>query len=361
MELTLEVIYPPRHHDEPALQRTFKAAGGVIGRNRTCDWVLEDPSRILSGQHAEVSFDQQRYQLTDLSRNGIVRKDNNQPLPKGAPVNIEHGHIYRMGEFEILARLHGAPEPIHTLIPDDAFLGLASDQTGSTGDQLLAGLLSAGGDQLDSLPPDTLATEGDHHHIEAQHVRLPRHVTDSPPRHLAADNLAEQICQRLGLECDPGERSRQHALQTASLLRVLVAELQQCLRNQHQLDVLLEHSAPAHPWCHNDSPERCLEQLLQNSEDAGTLLRNACQRLRAQTLAMQQANQICAERLPQLLSPHQLSTSLGPLRTDGARWRALGAMYAQQPDFFQQRYRTAFQTAYQEQARLLDSLQPHHG
>lgn len=358
MELTLEVIHPPRHHGEPARQRTFKAAGGIIGRSSQCDWVLEDPSRILSGQHAEVSFAQQRYHLTDLSSNGITHRESGQPLPKGTPVQIEHGEVYRMGEFEIRARLQGAPAPAQPPIPDDAFLNLAENRIGSTSDELLELLHPAGDELVDGAPADTFATEGDHYRIEAQHVRLPRQASSRPFPPSPADDLAEQICQRLGLDCTSPERSRQQALQAASLLRVLIAELRQCLRHQHQLDTQLEHSAPAHPWCRNDSAETCLHQLLEHGDDAAGMVRNACNRLRAQTLAMQQANQHCTERLPHLLAPHQLTASLGALRTDGARWRALCAIHAQQPELVQQRYRHAFNTAYQEQARLLDSLNP---
>ncbi|WP_341706240.1 FHA domain-containing protein [Halopseudomonas sp.] len=359
MELTLEVIHPPRQHDAPSLNRTFKAAGGIIGRSSRCDWVLEDPSRILSGQHAQVSFEQQRYHLTDLSSNGITRKKGGQPLPKGQPVQIEHGEIYHMGEFEIRARLHGTAAPAPNPIPDDAFLNLTDNPTGSTGDALLQ-LLHPAGDELLHAPPDNaFATESDHNHIESQHVRLPRQTTSRPfPPPPPADDLAEQICQRLGLDCASPDQARQHALRSASLLRALLGELLQCLRNQHQLDTQLEHSAPAHPWCRNDSPEAWLAQLLQQGDDATDILRSVGNRLRAQTLAMQQASQHCTERLPHLLAPHQLTASLSALRTDGARWRALCGIYSHRPELVQQRYRHAFNTAYQEQARLLDSLHP---
>lgn len=361
MELTLEVIHPPRRHDEQPRSRTFRAAGGIIGRAGHCDWVLEDPSRILSGQHAEIRFDQQRYQLVDLSSNGITRKHDNRKLTRDTPLDIEHGHIYRMGELEIRARLQGAPVASRSLIPDDAFLELDHSDPDLSSDDLLATLLPEGEPQASALPPDTFATEGDHHRIESEHVRLPRRAALPGFNTQEEDPLAEQICQRLGLtDCDAGNAVRQ-ALQAATLLRVLLGELQLSLRAAQQLDDALDLREPPHPVIRHDTPQALLEHLLRHEHDASAMVRSACQRLRAQGLAMQQASRHCSERLTQLLAPHQLIGSMGALRSDGARWRALCEVYARQPAQLQQRFSDAFNRAYQDQSRLLGALHQHLG
>lgn len=361
MELTLEVIHPPRHNGEPPLSHTFRAAGGIIGRASQCDWILEDPSRVLSGQHAEVHFDQQRYQLIDLSSNGVTRKHDSLRLPKGTPVPIEHGEVYRMGEFEIRARLHAASAlPPHALIPDDAFLELDSDSAATSSGDLLDLLSPGSGHPTPSTVNAAVTTEGEHHRIESEHIRLPREAVPPQCTQPASDDLAQQVCQRLGLE-GHHEFARHYALQAATLLRVLIGEIRQSLHTQQQLDSQLDCSTEPHPWLCSESPEACLAQLLQRSDDAASLLRSACNRLRAQTLALHQASQHSAERLPLLLAPHQLTTALGALRTDGARWRALCQLYAQQPEQVQQRYHNAFNAAYREQSRILSSLHQHFG
>jgi type VI secretion system protein ImpI len=361
MELTLDVIHPPRREDEPARCRTFRAAGGIIGRASHCDWVLDDPSRILSGQHAEIRFDQQRYQLVDLSSNGITRKHDSQKLPHGTPVDIEHGHIYRMGELEVRARLQAVPVAPQGLIPDDAFLELGGSDADCHTDDLLDALLPANEPKSSIVAPAPLATEDDHHRIESEHVRLPRRAILSDYRPPEDDPLAEQICQRLGLDLNNRDNLAEQALQAASLLRVLLGELQLSLRAAQQLDETLGLRDHPHPGLQHDTPQALLEHLLQHEPDATGLLRSGCHRLRAQILAMQQANRQCTERLTQLLAPHHLVGSMGPLRSDSARWRALCEVYARRPEQLQQLFSDAFNRTYQDQARLLGAFHQHLG
>lgn len=82
---------------------TFSPLGGLIGRSSECDWVLTDPERRLSGKHAAISFENHRYQITDLSTNGLFVNHHREPLGKGKTYAIETGDRFSMGPFCIVA------------------------------------------------------------------------------------------------------------------------------------------------------------------------------------------------------------------------------------------------------------------
>lgn len=77
--------------------------GGVIGRSATCDWSLPDPRNFISSRHAEVSFVDGDYVLTDISMNGTLL--NGSPERMTAPRRIEHGDVFVIGQYEVRAAL----------------------------------------------------------------------------------------------------------------------------------------------------------------------------------------------------------------------------------------------------------------
>ncbi len=119
----------------PALKSsvTFRDAGGTIGRAETATWKLTDRSRHISGVHAEVSYDNGVYYLTDRSTNGTFDAGKNARLQKNEDYPIAHGDSFRMGNFMFKARIiqdaerfthqqFGELANISALIPDDEFL-----------------------------------------------------------------------------------------------------------------------------------------------------------------------------------------------------------------------------------------------
>jgi type VI secretion system FHA domain protein len=72
---------------------------GTIGRSPGNDWILPDPERFVSGQHAAISCEAGGYFLTDLSTNGTIV--NGQVLPKGARVELQSGDRLTLGNYEI--------------------------------------------------------------------------------------------------------------------------------------------------------------------------------------------------------------------------------------------------------------------
>ncbi|UJJ31763.1 type VI secretion system-associated FHA domain protein [Halopseudomonas maritima] len=349
MELMLEVISPPPEPQQPPLSRLFRQAGGVIGRAADCDWVLPDRQRIISGHHAQISYSDQAFYLTDTSSNGIHLKADGRRLTKDQPERIEHGQIYCLGELEVRARLQQVSASNHAPIPDDAFLSLDGDSSGADSPDPLAAWLS----EPAALVQPTSSAE--HHRVEAEHVRLPRAQTTLTTTPAAEGELAEQLCQQLGIQPASSAQAVAISKQAITLLRSAVAELQHSLYAQQQSAGQLQGGSNRHPLTTGQDSAAALQQLL-SAADGDELLRSAWRQLRTHQLALQQASNRLTDQLPALLAPAQL---LGPalLRTDGARWRALQQQY-QQPAALQQRCQQALKDAYQEQHQLLQSL--HH-
>ncbi len=134
MELVFEMLNTKQFVPTQLCQKTFKQAGGVIGRGKDCDWIIPDRKRHLSNHHALISYREGTFFLTDTSSNGIQNSASGARLHKGDMVRIEHGSVYVLGDFEIRARLvHalatsdvevGRPQAAGSIIPDDAFLDL---------------------------------------------------------------------------------------------------------------------------------------------------------------------------------------------------------------------------------------------
>ena len=56
MELVFDMVSAQQFAPGLISSKTFKQAGGIIGRAEDCDWVIPDRKRVLSSRHAEVSY-----------------------------------------------------------------------------------------------------------------------------------------------------------------------------------------------------------------------------------------------------------------------------------------------------------------
>lgn len=134
MNLVLEIVNTPSHS---IFEQTmhFTQMGGKIGRNKQMDWVLHDPSKHISNFHAEISFENNQYFLTDQSSNGTFFKHPHKRLTKNVAVPLTQTTVIVIGNYEIAVKLVGdtfmqednaSQKPIQTKdfgIPDQFFMG----------------------------------------------------------------------------------------------------------------------------------------------------------------------------------------------------------------------------------------------
>lgn len=131
MQLVFEACAVEGAQNVAPARKVFDGRGGVIGRGSGCDWVIPDPSRVLSSHHGLVGYREGRYFLTDISRNGTGVSGSAERLRKGQARLISDGDVFDLGPVTIRAQLleaprHGSEQRVITgvPIPDDAFLSL---------------------------------------------------------------------------------------------------------------------------------------------------------------------------------------------------------------------------------------------
>ncbi|MCG6969939.1 MAG: type VI secretion system-associated FHA domain protein TagH [Gammaproteobacteria bacterium] len=107
MSITFTITNQPAAVPGQELSHTF-TEGGTLGRTRTCDWVLIDASRFISGKHAVISEQNGVYQITDTSTNGVFINDAKNPLGKGNSAILNNGDMLKIGEYVIKIAIDGA-------------------------------------------------------------------------------------------------------------------------------------------------------------------------------------------------------------------------------------------------------------
>lgn len=400
MELVFDIVSAQQYAPGLLTSKSFKKAGGVIGRGEDCDWAIPDSKRILSGRHAQVSYVDGHFYLTDTSSNGVTLKDSGARLPKGEPQRIEHGNVYCLGELEIRARV--LQDPAHfedsigqvqhagSIIPDDAFLDLdpiaALQQRPRGYSQLdeFAGLVQA---------PEEEQARTQYARIDMESLLLPELVAEATPEPVVAprpqprampipvaEPLAEGFWQRfgdaLGVKLDDLDAEAREALavQAARLLKQSVAGLQQSLRtrselkNELRLALTTVQSAGNNPLKQVGDAGEALTALLRGNKPGALPAEQAVGRayrdLQAHQVALYAASRTAVQGLFEQFAPEQLCLRFEQerkplLATAGSRWRAYQRHFRalqKDDDWSQRLFARDFAKTYEEQVRLIATL-----
>lgn len=395
MELVFEMLNTKQFVPSELCQRTFKQAGGVIGRGDDCDWIIPDRKRHLSSHHAVISYRDGAFYLTDTSSNGIQVSDSGARLRKGEAVRIEHGSLYVLGDFEIRARLIrdpavfdvevGRPQAASSIIPDDAFLDLdplnALDQQERVYSEI---------EEL--ISPRTVIQDtrqrADYARIDMESLMVPE-LVEAP---LAAEPVASRVVERqsegfweqfgvaLGVDLkDLGHDAKEAlALNAARLLKQSIGGLKQSLRtrselkNELRLAQTLVQGTHKNPLKFAVDAGEALDILLQPNKPgqmpAGQAISRAFRDLQAHQVALLTASRAAVRSTLEHFSPQQLTLRFERdnkplLATSGSRWRAYGRYHQalrQDDDWSERLLARDFAQAYEEQIRLISTLNPDH-
>jgi len=82
--------------------RVFGVNGGTVGRALDNDWVLPDPSRVVSSHHCEIEYRGGSYWIRDTSTNGVFVNDGDDPVSETGPVILRDGDRLRIGDYELI-------------------------------------------------------------------------------------------------------------------------------------------------------------------------------------------------------------------------------------------------------------------
>jgi type VI secretion system protein ImpI len=116
MALTLKIENESSLPDGGPLTVTVSGKRGIdIGRDKHLDWTLPDPTRVISGKHCEVRYQDGAYWLYDVSTNGTFVNRSDRRLQ--GPHRLRHGDRIEIGRYIISVTLDGedaaaaAPSP----------------------------------------------------------------------------------------------------------------------------------------------------------------------------------------------------------------------------------------------------------
>lgn len=143
MDITFKVVSYHRLSPDQDPEKTFSRCNVTMGRSLDNDWVLPDPERIISGQHAMVSYTNGEYYISDTSTNGLFINNSQSALGQGNQVKLNSGDHVTLGEYEldvVIADSAGAQsngqQPTPPVGNDPMFAGLTptfdSDQAPPT-------------------------------------------------------------------------------------------------------------------------------------------------------------------------------------------------------------------------------------
>lgn len=366
MELVFEMVgtrpLPPGYLSA----KTFRQAGGVIGRSAHCDWVLPDPRRLVSGTHAEVSWRDGAFHLTDTSSNG-TRLRGGERLPQGAARRIEHGDVFCLGDFEIRARLRrdptlfdsapGLPMALDALIPDDVPLDLDPLNALQQQERLYA--------ETDALlAPLRPAAERDQAPLEHEVLHMPTLVLNdaalpSPPASVTSSDFWLRFAAALGEPLDARDEAhcQRLAIAVATLLRQTLTAVDQGLNTRDALHRELGLSTA--PSDRDEAMPADLSALLAEPAGAALTVQRRFRQLQAHQVALFAAARATCQSVLEQLAPKQVVASERHplLATAGARWRNYRRRHQRLLDQGgEQLFVTSFAHFYEEQRRLLAAL-----
>lgn len=395
MELVFEMLNTKQFAPTELCQKTFKQAGGVIGRGDDCDWIIPDRKRHLSSHHAVISYRDGAFYLTDTSSNGIQVGDSGARLRKGEAVRIEHGSRYVLGDFDIRARLirdpavfdvePGRPQAAGSIIPDDAFLDLdplnALDQQERVYSEIEE-LISPR-----AVIQDT-RQRADYARIDMESLMVPELVQAPVVTEPVAPNVIErqpdsfweQFGAALGVDLRELDQDAKEALalNAARLLKQSVGGLQQSLRtrselkNELRLAQTLVQGTHKNPLKFAADADEALDILLRPNQPgqmpAGQAISRSFRDLQAHQVALLSASRAAVRSTLEHFSPQQLTLRFERdnkplLATSGSRWRAYGRYHQalrQDGDWSERLLARDFAQAYEEQVRLISTLNADH-
>jgi predicted component of type VI protein secretion system len=108
MTLSLSVICYAGQRPAAPIAVTLGEAGGVIGRQPGCDWVLDDPEGLVSKRHCRIEFGSGRYRIIDTSTNGVFLNDSTNRIDLGAATALGDGDLIYLGRYVISAHILAA-------------------------------------------------------------------------------------------------------------------------------------------------------------------------------------------------------------------------------------------------------------
>ncbi len=109
MPILLTLTRKPRNGRVEPGSLLVREEGAVLGRSGSCDIIIHDESRTVSGQHARLAWEIGEFRLYDSSTNGTFLNGDPERIPRGVGRAVGIGDHIRLGDFEFA--IDASPDP----------------------------------------------------------------------------------------------------------------------------------------------------------------------------------------------------------------------------------------------------------
>jgi predicted component of type VI protein secretion system len=109
MALRIQVLKYGVHNVEGSSSVMFEMKGGTIGRSEENQVVLPDETKQISRHHAQISYENGRYYLTDASKNGTTICNRDLYL-QGNTAELMDGDRLRIGYYDLEVSIFELPK-----------------------------------------------------------------------------------------------------------------------------------------------------------------------------------------------------------------------------------------------------------
>lgn len=110
MDLILTVTAGPDGANMLNHTKAFDQNGGTVGRADSNNWVLPDPTRVVSSRHAVITHNGSNFELQDASTNGTYLNDSDAPIGSGNAQALNDGDMIVLGDYKLKVTIK-VPKP----------------------------------------------------------------------------------------------------------------------------------------------------------------------------------------------------------------------------------------------------------
>jgi type VI secretion system protein len=91
----------------PGLSKQFETGRATVGRGADNDWMLPDPEKHLSSRHCVIERRDNRYIITDVSKNGVFLNSAEYALGNGSFADLANGDLITIGDYQLRVEIEG--------------------------------------------------------------------------------------------------------------------------------------------------------------------------------------------------------------------------------------------------------------
>src|SRR5438046_7264928 len=91
----------------PGLSKQFETGRATVGRGANNDWMLPDPEKHLSSRHFIIERRDNRYIITDFSKNGVFLNSAEYALGNGSFADLANGDLITIGDYQLRVEIEG--------------------------------------------------------------------------------------------------------------------------------------------------------------------------------------------------------------------------------------------------------------